>query len=146
MSPRSQELASIRSTVWFGPSLVAMLFTLVFSHHPRACDQPTPGMLNLPHINHLNQVRCVFHLQEKNLTQAHLRMGDRQNQQPPKIAHKTRCQLAEMQARKNGAPREWMWVFSAHCHGSNDCKFCFKEDLSCKRCHHQQAAVLMIQL
>lgn len=33
-------------------------------------------------------------------------MGDRQNQQPPKIAHKTRCQLAEMQARKKGAQRE----------------------------------------
>ena len=49
---------------------------------------------------------CVSFVGKKISAQAHSRVGDRQNQQPPKIAHNARCQLAEMQATKNGAPRE----------------------------------------
>ena len=54
----------------------------------------------------LGKICISFEGKKKNSVQAHSRMGGHQNQQPPKIAHKTRCQPAEMQARKNGAPRE----------------------------------------
>lgn len=100
------QLAGIRSTMWFGSSATAMLLTLVFSLHPRALEQQAPLDVETSTHKPLEFDKMCFTGRKEISVQAHLRTGSPQNQQPPKIAHKIRCQCAEVHSRKNGASRE----------------------------------------